>query len=111
MASNNLRDYLDDKTNSILQTIGSNLEVILETLRVEGITVSDIKCRHGETIWPKPNIRAQCIKALKKRFESSALPSQGTAICSCRSGCPKPGSAIRAWRVLILLINKELEES
>ena len=47
----------------------------------------------------------------KKRFESSALPSQGTAICSCRSRCPKPGSAIRAWMVLILLINKELEES
>ena len=68
MASNNLRDYLDDKTNFILKTIGSNIEVILDTLRVEGITVSNIKGGHGEDIWPKPNIRDQCIKALKKRF-------------------------------------------
>ena len=62
MAYNNLRDYLDDKTNFILKTIGSNIEVILDTLRVEGINVSDIKGGHGEDIWPKPKIRTQCIK-------------------------------------------------
>ena len=107
MGYNNLNRYLDDKIKFLLQTIGIKLEVILETLRVEGITYSDIKKGYEENIWPKPNIRTQCIKALKNRFENNSQSTNGSAIFLCRSGFSKPGSAIRAWKVLILLINKE----